>query len=413
MPSQETLLVDLGSAYVSDFVKDPTETARRKQYPVQLVWNARLGCPTLSFQPPSEEMWGRYWYKSGISASMRAALQDIVQAVGHYLPFSEKKRVWLDIASNDGTLLSFVDREKFWRVGIDPIEEKYTEECRTKADVVIQDYFHKGSWERAEMAKATVVTSIAMFYDLCDPFSFARDVYEAMEEEGIWVLQLSYTPLMMEQLAFDNILGEHYAYHYLSSLEHILGSVGFSLLDVTLNEVNGGSLRVYAIKKGANRTKFGTQPLRDVGEMRVRALREYEKKYREEKKWEEFSAGIRRLKEAVTDFIVEARRQGKEVWGYGASTKGNTLLQYFGLDRSLISAIAERDPSKYGLYTVGTHIPIVSEAEMRRTVPAYALVMPWHFISEFVQRERDYLGRGGAFIVPCPKFEIFPQRGAL
>lgn len=408
------VLVDLGQAYVSDFVSDPQETANRKKYPVQLVWNFRLGCPTLTYQPPKEEMWGKYWYKSGTNISMQNALKEVVADTLKHIKSFEKGDIWLDIASNDGTLLKHVP-SLFYKVGIDPIEDKYTEECRQHANAVIQDYFNEESWAQVpyweETKKAKVVTSIAMFYDLEDPHQFARDVYNAMDTNGIWVMQLSYTPLMIEQLAFDNILGEHYAYHYLNSLKNILSAEGFVILDTELNDVNGGSIRVYAIKKDADKTKFGTQPLRDVWGFRTESLLEYEGAFYGEDVWKDFEARMNLLRMKVTDFIRKANQEGKSVWGYGASTKGNTLLQYFELDGEMIEAIAERNPDKYGLYTIGSNIPIKSEEEMRLAQPDYVLVMPWHFISEFVQRESEYLKNGGAFIVPCPKFEIIRYEG--
>jgi len=403
------ILVDLGTAYVSDFVKDPKETEERKKYPVQLVWNYRLGCPTLSHQPPKEEMWGKYWYKSGTNSSMRNALEEVVNDTLKHIKSFQKGDIWLDIASNDGTLLKVVPKE-FYKIGIDPIEDKYTEECRQVANAVVQDYFNAESWAKAshweENKKAKVITSIAMFYDLEDPHTFAKDVYNALDTNGIWVMQLSYTPLMIEQLAFDNILGEHYAYHYLTSIKNILYSAGFEILDAELNDVNGGSIRVYAIKIDADKNKFGTQPLRDVWEFRTQSLFDAEQPYLQDQVWKDFELRVNLLRMKVTDFIRNANSEGKSVWGYGASTKGNTLLQYFQLDGQMIEAIAERNPDKFGLYTIGSNIPIRSEEDMRNAQPDYVLVMPWHFIGEFLERETEYLKNGGAFIVPCPKFQI-------
>ena len=162
------------------------------------------------------------------------------------------------------------------------------------------------------------------------------------------------------------------------------------------------------MKSDANKSIFGTQPYRDVCDMRVKSLLAYEKQLGLDTKevWMNFFDRINTLKKEVYDFIVQEKAKGKSIWGYGASTKGNTLLQYFGLDASLIDGIAERSIYKFGLRTVGTDIPIVSEHEMRRAKPDYLLVLPWHFINEFVIREKDYLDGGGKFIVPCPKFQI-------
>jgi hypothetical protein len=407
-------LIELGSMYTSDFVESNTDVKSRNKYSLDLVWNEKLGCPTLTEQPSGEEMWGKYWYKSGTNKSMKIALMNVVEGVlshkkmKHYL--LDDKKVWLDIACNDGTLLSYVDGDAFFRVGIDPIEEKYIAEALHHSDSIVQDYFTYDAWERANAPKkADVVTSIAMFYDLQDPFTFAQDVEKVLENNGIWVLQLSYTPLMIKQLAFDNILGEHYAYHNLTSVQRILGVANMKVLNAELNDVNGGSIRIYAVKKTADMNSFGSAPLRDVWAMNVQAIFNNEHNYDNLPVWNDFANNVAMLRMKTTDFIDKANREGKSVWGYGASTKGNTLLQHFDLDNTKIEAIAERNPDKWGLCTIGSNIVIKSEQEMREAQPDYVLVLPWHFISEFVEREREYLEKGGAFIVPCPQFRIYTK----
>ena len=183
-------------------------------------------------------------------------------------------------------------------------------------------------------------------------------------------------------------------------------------MDCQLNDTNGGSFRVYAMKDVANEKTFATQPYRDICKFRVDSLLSYERTLQLDSvaTWEKFYTRINALKEDTVAFIKQAKAEGKTVWGYGASTKGNTLLQYFGLDASLIDGIAERNPSKFGLKTVGTNIPIYSEQEMRKANPDYLLVLPWHFINEFIDRERDFLVGGGKFVVPCPKFEIIGMK---
>jgi hypothetical protein len=400
--------------YTSDFVDNTNASNGRKKYSLDLVWNEKLGCPTLTEQPSGEEMWGKYWYKSGTNMSMKIALLDVVESVlahknmKHYL-FDEKK-VWLDIACNDGTLLSYVDSNSFFRVGIDPIEEKYIAEALHHSESIVQDYFTYDAWERAKAPKkADVVTSIAMFYDLQDPFTFAQDVEKVLDDDGIWILQLSYTPLMINQLAFDNICHEHWAYHNLSSVQRILATANMKVLNAELNDVNGGSIRIYAVKNKANMNLFGSAPKRDVWAMNVQAIFNNEHHYDNLPVWNDFANNVAMLRMKTTDFIDKANREGKSVWGYGASTKGNTLLQHFDLDNTKIEAIAERNSNKWGLYTIGSNIVIKSEQEMRDAQPDYVLVLPWHFISEFLTREREYLEKGGAFIVPCPQFRIYTK----
>lgn len=200
---------------------------------------------------------------------------------------------------------------------------------------------------------------------------------------------------------------EHIYYYSLFNIKKILERNGFSVVDCSLNDINGGSFRIY-IKKTGHEKNFHTQPYRDVCDFRINSILEYEKtlKLDEVETWLDFHKKIDELKEQTVNFIKEEKSKGKTIWGYGSSTKGNTTLQYFGLDNTLIDGIAERSTYKWGLKTSGTNIPIYSEEEMRQAKPDYLLILPWHFINEFVEREKDYLISGGKFIVPCPKFEV-------
>jgi hypothetical protein len=217
---------------------------------------------------------------------------------------------------------------------------------------------------------------------------------------------------MIKQLAFDNICHEHAYYHSLNSFKKLFDQHNLKIVDCSLNDVNGGSFRVYVQKNNASITSFGTSPLRDVCNFRVNSLLEYENAHLDISNpdiWKKFMSDIEALKERTVNFIKEEKSKGKIICGYGASTKGNTLLQWFGLDNTLIDAIAERSPYKFGLKTIGTNIPILSEEDVRAMNPDYMLVLPWHFINEFIEREHEFLSKGGKFIVPCPKFEIIKK----
>lgn len=390
-------LFSLGYLYPSDFLKEG-ELPRCNPVELKLVMNGD-GFAHLETMAPAEVMWGKYWYRSGTNQSMTSALSDVVHSILPLVTNHKAGDIWLDIACNDGTLLSKVP-QSFKRIGIDPCDGDILKSAREHG-IIIQDYFSALALYRARLfpPHAKVITSIAVFYDVQNPDEFVKDIREVLDDEGIWVLQLSYTPLMLEQLAFDNICHEHYAYYSLSSIKTLVERNGMEIVDCTLNDVNGGSFRVFVKKKGSS---FATQQYRDVCNMRINSLLEMEKRIT----WDGFYMQILKLRLEVMDFIRLAKRQGERIMGYGASTKGNTLLQWFGLDDTLIDAIAERQEAKWGLRTVGTNIPIISEEEMRRAQPDYLLILPWHFVGEFKERERDYLNKGGKFIVPCPKFQI-------
>lgn len=400
-------LFSLGDIYVSDFLKK-NESPRGGKVEMNLLLDEDTGLVRLEKSAPKDTMYGKYWYRSGINNSMKSELKSIVDSILSLGKFAEND-IWLDIASNDGTLLSFVPKE-FIRIGIDPADDSYVDEAKKHSTEIIQDYFSAKAYRDSRFGNQSVkiITSIAMFYDLDNPVSFLNDIAEVLDDDGIWVLQLSYTPLMLKQLAFDNICHEHIFYYSLFNLKAMLEKQGFKIMDVQLNDANGGSFRVYVMKQGADSTRFSTQPYRDVCEFRINSLLSYENTLGLDKveTWNDFFARITALKENLSSFIKQEKAKGKRIWGYGASTKGNTLLQYFDLDSTLIDGIAERSVYKFGLHTVGTNIPIYSEADMRRENPDYLLVLPWHFINEFVQRERDYLASGGKFIVPCPEFKV-------
>ena len=406
-------LLELGNHYVSDFIKDDSEMEGRQKYSLDLYLDEELGAPRLNptdIAPPST-MWGRYWYRSAINTSMTLELQGIVKEITSRVKLKDND-VWLDIACNDGTLLKAVP-DNLKKVGIDPCDDSFYAES-SKVATVVQDYFSKDAWIEAGFSgkKAKVITCIAMFYDLDNPHPFVQDMYDVLDDDGVAVLQMSYTPLMINQLAFDNICHEHVYYYDLKSINKLFSQHGFKVVDCSLNDTNGGSFRIYLQKESAPVGSFGSSPLRDVCDYRVETILNYENNVIDISSpiiWNSFKHRLDDLKIDVLEFIEKAKYSGKSVYGYGASTKGNTLLQYFGIDNTHVTAIAERSPYKFGYKTIGSNIPIISEEEMRKAKPDYALVLPWHFISEFQVREKAFLDEGGAFIVPCPIFEIISK----
>ena len=406
-------ILTLGSHYVSNFIKeDDIDYSNRKKYSLDVFLDEKIGAARLNEIAPSDSMWGQYWYRSGINNTMTKELGNIVNEIVSRINYKEKD-IWLDIACNDGTLLKQIPTG-FIKLGIDPCDDSFYQESCKVADSVVQDYFSYNAYQKIGYGnkKAKVITTIAMFYDLDDANPFIEDINKVLDDNGIWVIQLSYTPLMLQQLAFDNICHEHIYYHSLNSLKRLFEPHNLKIVDASLNDTNGGSIRVYIQKTKAEVSSFATGPLRDVCNFRVNSLLEYENTkfdISNPEVWKEFDKNINDLKQQTIDFIKQEKAKGKIICGYGASTKGNTLLQWFGLDNTLIDAIAERSPYKFGLKTIGTNIPIKSEEEVRAMNPDYMLVLPWHFISEFIQREDEFLSKGGKFIIPCPEFKIYKK----
>lgn len=400
-------LFSLGELYVSDFIKED-QIPRGGRVEMKMVIEEETGAVRLEKSAPLDTMYGQYWYRSGTNQTMTNELESITKNILSLVKLKEND-IWIDIACNDGTLLSFLPKNLI-RIGVDPVDDSYKKESEKHADLIIQDYFSYNTYKNTKFGKekAKVITTIAMFYDLENPKPFINDVYQVLDDNGLWVLQLSYTPLMLKQMAFDNICHEHMYYYSLFNIKKLFESCGMQIVDCQLNDINGGSFRIYAMKDTADISKFSSQPNRDVCKFRVDSVLEYEKTLNLDSvdMWKEFYENINALKEQTVNFIKQEKAKGKTIWGYGASTKGNTLLQYFGIDNTLIDGIAERSVYKWGLKTVGTNIPIYSEDDMRKANPDYLLVLPWHFINEFKEREKEFLAKGGRFIVPCPKFEI-------
>src|SRR3990167_5152521 len=391
-------LFSLGKIYLSDFLKDGEEPTTEK-VELKLIMDDD-GLVRLEKTAPMNKMYGKYWYRSGINSTMKEALKDVVDSILK-IQLLKHDDIWLDIACNDGTLLSYVP-EKCLRIGIDPADDSYMKESYKHGEI-IQDFFSAKIFKDTyENRKASVVTSIAMFYDVPDPKQFIKDVYDILEDDGLWVMQLSYTPLMIEQMAFDNICHEHIYYYNIKTLMKLF-STYFQIEDLDINNINGGSIRLYLRKFNPNISSYNT-----VNSLRIKSLIHYElnNHYNKEEKWISWFEEIEALKEKTVSFIKQAKSEGKTIWAYGASTKGNTLLQYFGLDNTMIDGIADRNPDKHGLRTIGSNIKIYSEEVMRIAQPDYLLILPWHFIKEFTERESEYLRKGGKFIVPCPSFQI-------
>lgn len=398
-------LFSLGELYLSDFIEH-RETPKYEPVELSLSLAPKSGLVQLQHTVPSDVLYRKYWYKSGTNATMTNELMGIAKKAQETMDL-QKGEVFLDIGCNDGTLFRFVEKHII-RIGFDPNDFKA--ESIQHADLIVNNYFNFKEYRKTKHGhkKAKVITSIAMFYDLEKPEVFVEDIRKTLDKDGLWIIQMSYLPLMLKQLAFDNICHEHLEYYSLTSLQYLLKKHLLDIVDCELNDINGGSFRIYIRHKNADPTAFATAPYRDVARMRVDSVLAHEKSLGLEKKkmYMDFWKEISLLKKQTVDFIKKERKKGKTIWGYGASTKGNTLLQWFGLDSTLIDAIAERSPAKFGLKTAGTNIPIKSEEDMRKAKPDYLLVLPWHFIDEFKKREKDFLASGGKFIVPCPRFEI-------
>jgi hypothetical protein len=304
----------------------------------------------------------------------------------------------LDIGSNDAVSLKAYRTPSIIRTGIDPTGEKFRQYY--PADIrLVPDFFSAAAYRGTGGPAPKIVTSISMFYDLENPIAFAREIESILAPGGIWHFEQSYMPSMLRMTSYDTVCHEHIEYYSLSVVKRILDAVDMRVVDVKMNNINGGSFAVTAVRK--------SDPRRG-GEAVVAWLLEQEERMglATPRPYREFEERVFRHRTDLRRLLDALKSDGKTVLGYGASTKGNVVLQFCGIGPDLLPAVAEVNTDKFGKLTPGTHIPIISEAEARAMKPDYFLVLPWHFRDGIVRREAEYLAGGGRMIFPFPEIEI-------
>lgn len=395
-------VLNLGSIYPSNFVSDSPNIEPK---PLHLVQCNNCNLVQLEETFDLDVMYKEhYWYRSGLNSGMVNSLKEIVDQIKLRKPECEIKQV-LDIGCNDGTLLSFYG-DNVWKVGVDP--SKNVKESASKiCNYFINDYFgaeslrvfHCGKIHR--YYKFDVITSIAMFYDLENPNQFVSDIKKVLDVGGIWVIQFTDLLSMLKCNAFDNACHEHLEYYTLDVLHNLLLSHGLEIFDVEYNNVNGGSVRVYV--RHLNSARFeATDKLKD-------AL-EYEYIYLTKHPIEEFSNKILQEKSTLLKLISDIKNSNETIYVLGASTKGNTLLQHYGLTSDTIDKALEVNKDKFGLKTIGTNIPIIDEEIGIKEKPDYLLVLPWFYRDFFINKFKDYIMAGGKIIFPLPSVTVIDKR---
>lgn len=391
-------VLDLGEqALTGVFPRSPDDDVGRG--PLELVWcpDSRLTQLRHTYDP--SRMYGdNYGYRSGLNRSMVRHLEAKAARLERQAGIGPGDVV-IDIGSNDATLLRSYTVSGLRRIGVDPTGEKFREHYPRGVELV-PDFFSAAALSSlVDAGSVRVVTSIAMFYDLPDPVAFARDVRQFLARDGVWHFEQSYLPSMLRQNSYDTICHEHVEYYDLEAVRNILAAAGLVVVDVSLNDVNGGSFAVSAVREDSPRA--APSPMVEwLAEQETRmGLDTPEPLLR-------FADRVSRHRDALVGLVRALRRSGRSVWGYGASTKGNVLLQHCGFDSEDIEGIAEVNEDKFGRFTPGTGIPIVSEEEARSRHPDYFLVLPWHFRAGILERERRFLDGGGRCIFPFPEIEV-------
>jgi len=343
-----------------------------------------------------------YGYRSGINATMRNHLAEYNKDLQQMANLQTGDSV-LDIGSNDCTFLSNYP-SGVSRVGCDPTGVQFTDFYKEHSVTLVPTYFTKGNLQAALGSRRfKAVSSISMFYDLPDPVQFAKDIYDVLDDDGVWTLEQSYVATMLERNSIDTICHEHLEYYGVKQIKIIMDLAGFKIIGLSLNECNGGSFRTYVAK--ATSTKH-----RECKELVNEFLESEElNTIHTAKRYTEFLLACSSEVRKLTQFLSLAKADGKKVYLYGASTKGNCLLQFANIGPELTQYAVERNPLKVGRMT-STGVEIISEETMRSSPPAYMLVLPWHFRTEMIEREKEFLENGGQLLFPFPKFEVYSSR---
>jgi hypothetical protein len=340
-----------------------------------------------------------YGYRSGLNPSMVRHLSSKVASIENIVQLQTGDLV-LDIGSNDGTLLGSYQTDNLRRVGIDPSGPKFFKYYAPDIELIPEFFAAEAVRSKVGQQQAKVITSIAMFYDLERPADFVKEIIEVLDDNGIWVLEQSYLPTMIATHSYDTVCHEHLEYYTLKQIVSLLSQHGLRIIDVEMNDVNGGSFAVAVAKQGSR--------YRDASAVVDRILeQEAAAGYDTTKPFRSLQQVMTQHREELRALLEGIHYRGEKVIGYGASTKGNVLLQYCGIDSQLLPVIAEVNEDKFGACTPGTKIPIISEREARAMEPDYFLVLPWHFREHIVHKESLFLNGGGKLIFPLPELDVF------
>jgi len=394
-------IINLGNQYLTG-VFPASKTESITSGPLELVrcqGNNCCGLVQLRHSYDHLEMYGdNYGYRSGINGSMVKHLNEKVAKIQDLVDLKKGDLV-IDIGSNDSTLLRSYSKKDLNYVGIDPAGGKFKKYYQGHIKLIPDFFSSEIVTKNVGKKKAKVITSIAMFYDLEDPIDFAGQVYEVLADDGIWVFEQSYLPAMLKMNAYDTICHEHLEYYCLKQIKWITDKVGLKIIDVEFNLINGGSFSVIAAKSCApyiQNTGLIGKILQKERNSGLDTLLPYEK----------FKERVYKHRNELNDFIRKVNKDGGRVLGYGASTKGNVILQFCDFTEKDIPFIAEVNSDKFGCYTPKTNIPIISEEEAKSMKPDYFMVLPWHFRDNIIERENAHLKAGGKLLFPLPFIEV-------
>ena len=348
-----------------------------------------------------KKLYGKnYGYRTGLNSSMVNHMMQKANDLKKFLNLKTKRNLILDIGSNDGTFLNFFNEKNQVRFAIDPTIKNF-KKFYDKKIKTIDSFFSHESFIRKSKIKADLITSMSMLYDLLDPEKFIKDIYNSLNKDGVWHTEQSYLKTMITKNSFDTVCHEHLEYYTLTSLKYLFDKVGFKIIDIKLNDIDGGSIAITLAKKNSVKYKEITR--------KIKVMINDEKRSQLHKPIT-FIKFLEKIKKETKKFVLQLKKLKKSkklVLGYGASTKGNILLNYCKINNNLIKYIAEVNPLKFGKQTPGTKIDIISEKVAKKMNPDYFVVFPWHFKNFIIDKEKNYIKQKKVrFIFPLPKLTI-------
>ena len=395
-------ILDLGSQPISSlFYK--SKKYKLKSYPLDLYKCNSCDLIQFSKLAPLDDMYGStYGYRTSLSKYMINHMKEKFKKFNDF-KYLRKNSNLLDIGSNDGTFLNFFanKRKDLSLFGMDPSSEKFLDYYNKKINL-IPDYFSKKKLniylKKIDFKKKfNLITSFAMFYDIEDPNSFTKDIFDLLDKNGIWISEFSYFPLLLKNLTYDQICHEHVTYYTLNTFKKIAEKNGFKIIDVSFNEINGGSIEVVCAKKEGKHSS---------NLKKIQTVLDDEKKINNQS-FLNLGKRIDNVKKFLKILLTNIHKN--EIIGYGASTKGNIVLNHCGINQKYLKYICDANPYKFGRYTPGSNIKIISKKEMRKRKPKYLLVLIWSFRSEVIKQEIKFIKKGGKLIFHLPMLHIIDK----
>ena len=368
------------------------------EMPLNLSQCGSCGLVQLLNSYPAELLYGEaYGYESHLNSSMRKHLHRKANLLEKKF-LTGKNPVVLDIASNDGTLLSGYRNSNVTKIGVDPILS-FLEDYYPPQSIKLAKFFDESILNEVLPGSVDLVTSLSVIYDLNNPIEFAKTINTILKPGGIWHFEQSYLPSMLSSLSYDTICHEHLLYLSMNDVLRILNESGFSIIEVTQNAINGGSLAVTVVK-GKNHdfhpyVSYLLNKEKLIGLQNGEALRLFGQR------------AMLHSKEAK-NLILDYKQLGFKIYGLGASTKGNVFLNYAKLSSEEIECIGDINPKKFGKRTPGSDIGIKSETEVlsRADKRSLYLILPWHFRDNIISNCSSVLEKNSSFLVPFPSLEV-------